>query len=252
MKYPLVSILLLTLITASCKKDESQEAIVQSWLEISFKPEMNGTPLLLNESYTNIYGENFSPSALKFYVGQFQLYEASAGNLELADQYNLIDLSDIGSLSIRIPVAPGNYDRFAMQIGIDSARNVSGVQTGVLDPALGMFWTWNSGYIFMKFEGNSSASTEPNGIFQYHIGGFQSPYSAIRRLETDLSGSETWQLDAGKTLHLDIACQMDAFFNAGFPLQISSTAVSMTPGDLSSKIADNFAGTLSVVNYAIQ
>lgn len=47
-------------------------------------------------------------------------------------------------------------------------------RTGVLDPGTaghdGMYWEWNSGYIFMKLEGKSTASA--TGQFLYHVGGF--------------------------------------------------------------------------------
>jgi hypothetical protein len=46
-------------------------------------------------------------------------------------------------------------------LGVDSARNVSGIQTGALDPARGMFWTWNSGYVMAKIEGSSPSAHVP-------------------------------------------------------------------------------------------
>ena len=37
-------------------------------------------------------------------------------------------------------------------LGVDSLRNVTGVQTGALDPAMDMYWTWNTGYVMAKLE----------------------------------------------------------------------------------------------------
>ncbi|WP_316930094.1 MbnP family protein, partial [Hymenobacter sp. IS2118] len=39
-----------------------------------------------------------------------------------------------------IPV--GDYQSVSFTVGVDSARNVAGAQTGALDPNNGMFWTW--------------------------------------------------------------------------------------------------------------
>ena len=60
--------------------------------------------------------------------------------------------------------------RIYFQIGIDSLTNVSGDLDGDLDPALGMYWAWNSGYINMKLEGKSSSCKSVKKEFQFHIG----------------------------------------------------------------------------------
>ena len=49
----------------------------------------------------------------------------------------------------------GNYNSLSFLLGVDSMHNVSGAQTGALDPANDMFWTWNSGYVMAKMEGAS-------------------------------------------------------------------------------------------------
>jgi hypothetical protein len=57
-------------------------------------------------------------------------------------------------------------------IGVDSARNNSGAQTGALDPTNGMFWSWSTGYIMAKFEGTSAQSPAAANALKFHIGGF--------------------------------------------------------------------------------
>ncbi len=252
MKYLLTGVLALTLFLCACKKENSRESAPEAWLELHFSAEMNGSPLVLNQGYSNIFGENIQPTALKFYAGRFSLVPAGAPAADTIDQYSLVDFSSPSSTLIRLPVTPGTYDRFSFQLGVDSARNVSGTQTGALDPALGMFWTWNSGYIFFKFEGKSPASVEPGGIFQYHIGGFRSPYSAIRSLNAELPAADTWTLADGQTLRLELGCQMDLFFNGNLGLRVADHPVSMTPGELSSAIADNYASCFTLTNYTVQ
>ena len=51
----------------------------------------------------------------------------------------------------------GDYTELQFLLGVDSLHNVSGAQTDDLDPAKDMFWTWNSGYVMAKMEGNSPA-----------------------------------------------------------------------------------------------
>ena len=80
-------------------------------------------------------------------------------------------------------VPTGDYKSVSFVIGVDSLRSTMdiGKRTGVLDPAgdltsaNGMYWSWNSGYIFLKLEGTSpSAPKDATGlnIFRYHIGFF--------------------------------------------------------------------------------
>ena len=53
---------------------------------------------------------------------------------------------------------------------------------GDLDPAKGMYWSWNSGYINFKLEGRSNLSSVPKNEFEYHLGGYMSPYATSREL----------------------------------------------------------------------
>ena len=60
---------------------------------------------------------------------------------------------------------------------VDSLRNTMSIDKwkGVLDPGGsmmedGMYWAWESGFIFLKMEGTSSKASTANGKFYYHIG----------------------------------------------------------------------------------
>jgi hypothetical protein len=67
-----------------------------------------------------------------------------------------------------------------MTLGVDSLHNCSGAQSGALAPENGMFWAWNTGYIFLKMEGTAPASKQPDHLLEYHIGGYRTPNNAIR------------------------------------------------------------------------
>jgi hypothetical protein len=68
-------------------------------------------------------------------------------------------------------------------LGVDSIRNVSGIQTGALDPLKGMFWTWNSGYVMAKLEGSSESSNSAGNRFTYHIGGFRPGMNVLKTID---------------------------------------------------------------------
>lgn len=239
---------------AACRKEKSEESLAMAYLSIRFHPQINGSDLKLNSNYTNIYGENFSLTAVKFYTGLYQLGNRSEGTSveSSGGPYWLSDLSKPSSMAVSASIPPGIYNQLKFLVGVDSTRNVSGVQSGDLDPAAGMFWTWNSGYIYIKIEGNSPASPEPNGKFEYHIGGFRYPDSAIRTFTADLTDPDLWELSAGDSLHMDINIALDQFFSSPIPLKIAETPVCTTPGQLAAGIADNFAAAIQVSNFDIR
>lgn len=68
--------------------------------------------------------------------------------------------------------------------------NVSGAMGGDLDPMKGMYWTWNSGYINFKLEGNSPECPSRNNAFQFHLGGYTSPNSTLRNLSFQIPPDE--------------------------------------------------------------
>ena len=108
---------------------------------------------------------------LKFYVGQFTFLHKSKVVFS-APTYYLLDANDGASLSISLEVPKSlKYDEWRFTLGVDSATNDSGAQGGSLDPTSGMYWSWQSGYINFKLEGNFIDSMETEE-FQYHLGGF--------------------------------------------------------------------------------
>jgi hypothetical protein len=99
------------------------------------------------------------------------------------ESYHLIQhLDDIKSFAIN-NLPEGNYNQLQFTIGVDSLRNVSGAQTGALDPGNVMFWDWNSGYIFLKLEGDYKTTTTTSAVnYAMHIGGYKAPTNYIREI----------------------------------------------------------------------
>lgn len=140
---------------------------------------MSGEPFEMN---TNLYhpmtGDTLNYSTFKHYISNVTLVKADGSTWSPDESYHLLDVSDPSSLILQFDDVPnGTYTSLTLTLGVDSARNVSGAQTGALDPANGMFWSWNSGYIMIKAEGTSPQSG--SGTFGYHLGGFSGEHSAI-------------------------------------------------------------------------
>ena len=73
------------------------------------------------------------------------------------NDYHLVNQAIDSSLSFTISLAANKYDSVGFLLGVDSAGNTSGAQTGALDPLNDMFWTWNTGYVMEKTGRNISS-----------------------------------------------------------------------------------------------
>lgn len=69
-----------------------------------------------------------------------------------------------------------------MLIGVDSATVENGVLAGDLDPINGHFWTWQSGYIHLKLEGEVTRNQSEKKSFAYHIGGATAPTNTLQTI----------------------------------------------------------------------
>lgn len=137
----------------------------------------------LTPKYINANSDTFSVSTLKYYISNVKLKKPNGSYHVVPESYFLINAADtINTCKLVLKDVPfENYIAMEFIVGVDSTRNCSGAQSGALDPLNDMFWSWNQGYIFFKFEGYTSSAPHwgtPN--LTYHIGGFIPPFSLIR------------------------------------------------------------------------
>jgi hypothetical protein len=150
-------------------------------VKLEFSNKVGSESLVLNNNwYTNENGDSFTVSKFNYYISNIKLNEAGGSQFAEPESYHLLKQSDLSSMEFDIANVPnGTYKSVTFMIGVDSLRNVSGAQTGALAPG-DMFWDWNTGYIMLKFEGNSPMSTQPDDIVQLHMGGFSGTNSVLR------------------------------------------------------------------------
>jgi hypothetical protein len=133
-----------------------------------------------NTPYINSKSEPYKITTLRYYVSNIKVRHEDGTVYEDevkpdgSTGYYLVDESDVDSQDIILEDVPGgNYTDVTFTIGVDASQVNQGAQTGALDPTHGLFWSWNSGYIFMQVEGESPASPETGHVFQYHVGGYK-------------------------------------------------------------------------------
>jgi hypothetical protein len=150
-------------------------------IKIEFDNIAGDQNLVLNGTrYYNQSGEDFLITKFNYFVSNFKLYktDGSVYTVPQDSSYFLIREDLKASQVITLKNIPhGDYDHVEFMVGVDSLRNTmpESKRTGVLDPGGdmggdGMYWVWNSGYIFMKVEGTSPFGNPANDKFYYHIG----------------------------------------------------------------------------------
>jgi len=216
-------------------------------LTIQFRAYVHGEPLELNKKYQNTFGETFEITRFRFYAGKLApVYTGTHFKSKIPSHYHLIDFSDSATTRIELPVTAGIiYNGIQFQMGIDSVDQNRGAQTGALDPIKGMFWTWNSGYINIKIEGNSPVSTQPAHIFEYHIGGYHDIYNTVWQIKLYSTNDQSFLISNGKKIMIEIGMDLDYLFDGPTPIHIGEVPSCMVPGQLARNISENFIGTFT-------
>ena len=195
-------------------------------------------------AYTNPCGKKYSISKVRYYVTNISLQKEHNTFTE-KNSYHLIDESKNDSRVINISVPAGDYYAVHFLLGVDSLHNVSGAQTGDLDPTKDMFWTWNSGYVMAKMEGNSANSKLVNNKFEYHIGGFSGPYNVLKEIRIDFPGNVVY-FTTGKTYEIIVSADIDTWWQHPHDIKISEHANITSPGENAKNISDNYANMFHI------
>jgi hypothetical protein len=240
----LVSILLLT----GCQKNEASPANQTGEVDIEFEHTVGTAPLVLNkQTYSTLAGDQFTVSTFKYYISNLKLTKTDGTQYAVPESYYLVnsDVSSSQHLAIK-NVPTGDYKALTFTIGVDSVRNVSGAQTGALDPTNTMFWSWNSGYIFTKLEGTSPQSKETGNTLMFHIGGFKSPNNTIRTVTPAFPSGINLLVRADHSPEIHYNVDVLRMFSGPNTIRFGSLSTSMG-GPTSVQVANNYAqGMFSV------
>lgn len=256
MKNLILPAISLFLFASACKKEKvTPTGNEKAPLSVEFDNIVGGTNLFLNSyEYTNAAGENFNVSLLQYYVSNFKFYKADGTEYIVPQDssYFLIKESDAESRFARFNVPEGDYTKLVFTLGVDSLRSTMDIdrRTGVLDPSGGMddgmYWGWNSGYIFFKFEGiSASAPIDGSGQhkFRYHIGGFGG-YSAptinnIKEITMDLTAAGEARVRKDRNSNIHLMVDIGKALSGTNTISIAANPTVMF-SEFSTKIADNF------------
>ncbi|MBV8255352.1 MAG: hypothetical protein JO154_22315 [Chitinophaga sp.] len=239
------------LVMAACSKSLQPQANAPiTAVHIQFNNYVGNVPLQLNAgAYMNTAGEQYTVSKFLYYVSNFQLTDINGKTITLPQRYFLVDQATDSTKKITLDSVPvGQYTAIKWTIGVDSIRNVSGVQAGALAPENGMFWTWNSGYIMAKMEGHSPQATTALNVFLFHIGGFKQPYNALKTISITLPSTLT--AGANHQAKINIKADADKWFHTPNTVSIAQSSIIMAAGVNAMAIAENYQQMFSVMSIA--
>lgn len=204
----------------------------------------NNAAIVVDENENRIRIENFMS-----YISSISLLKPDGSTILLKDYY-LADFSN--SISFDFTVPKGDYSGISFLLGVPAAVNTD------TDPAQypnshplsvpgsqGMFWNWNTGYIFTKLDGRADTTgtegTELLFPISYHTGDdFYSRHVNFEDYNFILGASET------KNITLTLALDKIFFPVNGNDIIIEDESSSHSPGPLALKFVGNFAHAFSI------
>lgn len=263
MKTPIFLALMgLAAAVVSCQRPDDPDAFdpkATNTVSLHFDHRVGSEKLTFGTTYKTSLGEEFTVSMLNYFVSNVTLTNADGTVLAFPDQYFLLRHADPATLHVDLKNVPsGNYKSLSFVVGVDSAKSVSSADAlkGTLDPgawADPMYWSWNSGYIFWRFEGTSPvAPVGPDGkrTFSIHVGGFGGRAAPtpnnLRRVTLPLNGDgATVRTDIAPVAHLLV--DINKVFDGVTKLSLTTTGHVASPA-AGTPFANNIA-TAFVVDH---
>jgi hypothetical protein len=248
----LVNILPLLLLASllSCKKDkkndpepEPEPSPVYGSMKLHLENMVDTLDLVFGQEYVNAMGDTFKISKFNYYISNVVITKTDGSFFTESNSYHLVRHSSTSTSLINIANVPvGSYKSVSFMIGIDSTRNVSGTQSGDLDPvvATDMFWTWNSGYIFVKLEGSSNQSGAADKKLTYHVGGGGTVNKAQRMVNLSF-GTSIANVSETATPIIHISVDAMEMLKTPNTINFANDYMLMTSGPSAKKYADNYA-----------
>lgn len=253
----LVIVLAATFLFPSCEKDKqtiedptvppptsvgTTTTGVTGSMKVEFHNMVDSDPLEYGKIYTNPNGDPYTVNKFNYFISNIVLTKTDNSKVTIANQYQIIEQADDTTRTIKLNGIPeGSYKSIGLLLGVDSARNNSGAQSGGLDPnyASDMYWGWNQGYIFLKLEGTSDSSASKSITF--HMGGSKGTYKTQREFAIDFIATEA-SVNKGSTPTLHLNVNVNEMFKNPNLIRFSVNSNAQSAGTkLAKTIADNYA-----------
>lgn len=233
----------------SCKDDKKEETVdppKTTYGDFTFEIEhtYDGNAFDYGTEYTNSSNEQLEFTSVRYYISNIKLEKMDGTVWSEPESYHLIDHAVPSSMMFMIKDVPtGEYHKISYMLGVDSARNVAGAQEGALSPANNMFWSWNTGYIFMKFEGNSASAAD--GTFAFHLGGFAGA-NAAQQTVSHMMHSNMLSISPSASPQMHFIVDVAQALDGHHPISLAQKSKVHMPGADAKMIAHGFSEGFSL------
>lgn len=246
MKHTIALALVLILLFTACEKKDTVPPVSENPVQkdlgkiaVDVSPAFGSEELQYSKYYLNAAGDSVNVTRFAYYVSNVVFVKSDGSAFAEPESYHLLDHAGSATKGFTVANVPlGEYSSLSFLIGVDSLRNCSGAQSGDLDPAKGMFWTWNSGYIFLKMEGRAPRSAG-NKAYTYHIGGFKGVNKSMQKVSLSFNGSILKSAQGGLAR---VVLKADAaeIFKSPNIIDVSTFYYQMSEGAGAKKLSENY------------
>jgi len=211
---------------------------------LAIRATVAGADLSYDSVYHSITSREFTITDFRYYISNVSAIRDDGTERKLSCSVILVDPHqrdyDLGMLP------EGSYKGLRFTVGLDSAVNhgdptvfEKGDPLAIQTPS--MHWDWNSGYLFMKVEGNVDTTKRSAGAavteFFYHIG-----MDGMKRMITIQT-----RFSAGKSLKTTVRLKFDlAKMLAMIDMQSDISTHSFDNQPLANRLADSWQHAFSV------
>ncbi len=274
MKNSTLYILLFTIaFLSSCKKKEKEEAPAPQTptgkIEVVFVPKKGTTPFIMNTDIVTPAGETIKISKWKFFLSNIGLSKADASeNPAIPTDSNTAGIYHIdfgaptttvdgvtNAYSISFNATVGSYNDIRFDVGIPREKNHADPTSALFPLDLSqedMYWSWNSGYVFMLIEGSGNTVANYDKNFHFGIGTDARMMSFF--FGNMLNTIPKYTVEEGKTTKLIIEIDMDRILTNGDGTLYSFTSKSSAQvhgGYYADMVKANISEAMSLVSTKI-
>jgi hypothetical protein len=205
-------------------------------IAVEINPTFNDQKIEKNSWYSSEKNDSIQIQKVQFYLTDF-IIKTSENNIISIDESNfLVDVFNPETLKRKLEnTSFKDIKEISFNIGVTDSLHTIGALAGDLDPSKGMYWSWQSGYINFKIEGNSPSCETRKNKFQFHIGGYQNPYKTTKRV--------SFQLENTSNKNIIIKVNIADFFTN---IDLKEENQIMIPGKKAKRIADSLPKLFSI------
>ena len=255
MKYNIVLALAFVIIgvTSSCdKENDNDDTIVTApktgSVTLKFEHLWDNSDFTLNTEITHPQTkETITFTSLKYYISNVKLKKTDGTWYSSGDCYHLIDVAMAENPDFTIHNIPmGDYTEISYTIGIDSAKNVSGSQSGDLAVSKNMFLNFDLGYVFILAEGFSNVIPDSLfNLFNYQISGFKNlnKTNAVQ-INTQGFNGVLLNISPRSSPSIHFAINVELLWSDGLSLSILPMISSQ--GESAVKVSENFKSAFEI------